>query len=147
LEKELLSVSWSSKEQVPSFAVPNLELAIEFYSRLGFKVEWQWPKSETTHVGLRQGPCALMLTLNEPAERGEIYYVVDDVQGCYTAIIEARPWEVAETSRFSSDREDCPPKRALLPPDAPTVKPHGHEDFNLLDPWGHQLTFGREEVV
>jgi catechol 2,3-dioxygenase-like lactoylglutathione lyase family enzyme len=132
-------VSWSIKEQVPSLAVPNLELAIEFYSRLGFKVEWQWPRLDTTHVGLRHGPCALMLTLSELVERGEIYYVVDDVQDCYAAIINARPWEVAEASR-------CPSKRALVPPEAPTVKPHRHEDFTLLDPWGHQLTFGREEV-
>ena len=88
-----------------------------------------------------------MLTLNEPTGRGDIYYVVDDIQGCYTAIIEARPWEVAETFWCSSIRDDGPPKRALSPPEPPTVKPHGHEDFSLLDPWGHQLTFGREEVV
>lgn len=139
-------MSWSIKEQVPSFPVADLELAIEFYARLGFELEWRWPKSESTHVGLRQGPCALMLTLSESIERGEIYYVVDDVNACYTAIIEARPWEVVEVCSSSTDREGYPPADAFLPPEAPTVKSHRHEDFTLLDPWGHQLTFGREET-
>ena len=124
-------MSWGIKEQVPAFEVPDFELAIEFYSRLGFRVEWKWPKAVPTHLGMRHGPCALMLTLGEATERGEIYYVVDDVRGCFKSIMDARPWEVAPT---------------CMAPDVPTLKAHGHEDFSLKDPWGHQLTFGREET-
>ena len=42
-------------------------------------------------------------------------------------------------------REDGPPKRSLQPPDAPKPADYGLRDFSIIDPWGHNLSFG--EVV
>ena len=138
--------SWQIREQVPSLAVADLALAIEFYTRLGFDVTWRWPKTEATHVGLKRSRIALMLVSCEPAERAEIYFVVDGVKACYDFIVSRRPWEVAERSRGSTQRRDCPPKSSLTSPTAPSVKDHRHFDFTVVDPWGHQLTFGCEAV-
>ncbi|MCS1409594.1 MAG: hypothetical protein M2R45_02778 [Verrucomicrobia subdivision 3 bacterium] len=139
-------MNWSIKEQVPTFAVPDLELGVQFYSRLGFEVEWRWPKTGTTCVGLRHGLCALMLSLCEPAERGDIYYVVDDVRACYEHLQTTRPWGIAEVFCGSRKRKDCPLARSLVSPVAPSLRDHGHVDFSIADTWGHQSTFGREVI-
>lgn len=139
--------SWSIKDQVPSLAIGDLGLAIDFYGRLGFEVTWRWPKSQATHVGLKRSGIALMLVCCEPAERAEIYYVVDDVMACYDFIVSHRPWELAERSLGSRPGRDCSPKLSLASPVAPSVKAHGHFDFTVVDPWGHQLTFGSEAVT
>ena len=138
-------MSITIKEQVPAFSVSDLRLAIEFYSRMGFRIEWRWPKNEPTHVGLRLDRCALMLTLGESPGGGEIYYVVDDVRRWFEAMLERRPWEVALGAREASETV-VPVPPSLRPPEAPEVRDHGHLDFTVSDPWGHRLTFGNEET-
>ena len=139
-------MSWTIKEQVPTLYVSDLELAVEYYGRLGFEVQWQWPKSEASHIGLRNGSCAVMLIRGKSFGQGEVYFVVDDVNVCFESIHSARPWDLVLDSVASHGDRTLYHEASLEAPPEPTVKDHKHRDFLIVDPWGHRLSFGCEEV-
>ncbi len=130
--------SWKIDKAIPTMAVPNLEAGIEFYERLGFEVDWRWPAPSPTHSGLMRGSCSIMLALCDPYVCADVYFIVDDVKACHTAIVEAQPWQLAA-------KADDPPARSLQAPSEPKETAYGLRDFSLIDPWGHSLSFG--EVV
>ena len=134
---------WTIEKPIPTLAVPDLEVAIAFYEKIGFTVDWQWPEGSPTHAGLLLGSCSIMLALCEPAERSDVYFIVDDVAACYAHMMEAKPWELAAAARGTTDREDCPPAQALEPPKTPKNDGYGLTDFSIIDPWGHHMAFGQ----
>lgn len=137
--------NWTIEKTIPTLAVPDLDAAIEFYEKLGFNVDWKWPENEATHAGLMLGECSIMVSLSEPDERGEIYFIVSDVMACHKYIMAAKPWKLAGKAGGLANRPDCPPSRANHPPNNPEERSYGLKDFSLIDPWGHCLIFG--EVV
>lgn len=134
-------MTWNVKEQVPSLAVADLDMGIRYYSCIGFELEWRWPRESPSHVGLRNGPAALMLVRSEVRVGVEIYFVVDDVESCYTELCAAQPWKLVHAALGGTEGAGGP---ASSPPNPPSVKDHQHFDFTIEDPWGHRLTFGRE---
>lgn len=86
-----------------------------------------------------------MMARCEPSERADLYFLVDDVEACWEFIVANRPWDIAERSRGSSERDDCPPDRSLQQPIGPQKQSYGMKDFEVIDPWGHQMTFGMED--
>lgn len=138
-------MSWTIEKTIPTLAVPDLEVGIDFYSRLGFEVDWRWPDDAPTHAGLMLGSCSIMLSLGEPAERADVYFIVDDVSACHTAVMAGRPWELAAAAGSIANRLDCPPARSLQQPEVPEPKGYGLRDFSIVDPWGHHLAFGQVE--
>jgi catechol 2,3-dioxygenase-like lactoylglutathione lyase family enzyme len=138
-------IGWTVSSVSPTIAVPDLELALEFYESLGFELEWSFPEEEPTHQSVRIGSVTLMMALTEPSERADLYFLVDDVDACFEFIVANKPWVIAERSRDSSERDDCPPDRSLRRPLEPEKRSYGMKDFEIIDPWGHQLTFGRED--
>lgn len=135
-------MSWTIKKPIPTFAVPDLEAGIGFYERIGFTVDWRWPDESPTHAGLMLGSCSIMLSLCDPMERADVYFIVDDVAACHAAIMAARPWELAAAAGAIAKRSDCPPPRSLRPPLEPDAKGYNLRDFSIVDPWGHHLSFG-----
>ena len=135
-------MSWTIDEQVPTLVVRDLESALAFYQRLGFALEWQWPKGHPTHAGIRRDSAVLMLMVEAGGERSQIYFVVRDVLSCFKDIYQHRPWQLEQGGL---DR-DAPSQGWGQAPEPPSVKAHGHLDFTLTDPFGNQLTFGCEEV-
>lgn len=137
------TMNWTIEKTIPTFAVPNLETGIDFYSRLGFEVDWKWPENAATHAGLILGACSIMLTQCEPTERADVYFIVDDVSACHATILARKPWELAAEAGAQAKRDDCPSARSLLPPEAPADTAYGLRDFSIVDPWGHHLSFGQ----
>ncbi len=137
------SPNWTIEKTIPTLAVPELELGIEYYERLGFSLDWRFPASNPSHAGLVLGPCSIMLALCEPTERADLYFIVDDVEACHRAILDGEPWELAQEAGSAAQRADCPPARALQAPPQPKRTAYGLVDFSMVDPWGHQLTFGQ----
>ncbi len=135
-------MSWRIDEQVPTLAVGDLESALAFYRRLGFALEWQWPRDLPTHAGLRRDSSVLMLKVEAGWERSQIYFVVSDVLSCFKDIHQHRPWQLEQEELDS----DAPSQGWGQAPAPPSVKAHGHLDFTLTDPFGNQLTFGCEAV-
>jgi len=135
--------SWTIEKTIPTLAVPDLEMGIEYYERLGFQEDWRFPDGNPTHVGLVLGPCSIMLSRNEPAERADLYFIVDDVQACYATITEGEAWEIAEEAALTTGRAGSAPKRSLAAPQPPKPTDYGLIDFSMVDPWGHHLTFGQ----
>ena len=123
-------MKWTIEKAIPTLAVADLEAGIEFYSRLGFVVDWRWPEDSPTHAGLMLGSCSIMLSLCEPSERADVYFIVDDVSACHAAVLAGRPWELAAAAR------------SLERPEAPKPTAYGLKDFSMVDPWGHHLSFG-----
>ena len=136
-------MSWTIEKAIPTFAVPDLEVGISFYSRLGFEVDWRWPDEAPTHAGFLLGSCSIMLSLCEPAKTTEVYFIVDDVSACHAAVLAGKCWELAAAAGAIAKRSDCPPPRSLQQPLPPTAKGYGLRDFSIVDPWGHQLSFGQ----
>jgi catechol 2,3-dioxygenase-like lactoylglutathione lyase family enzyme len=129
-------MSWTIEKAIPTLPVPDLEVGIEFYSRLGFEVDWRWPEDEPSHAGLLLGSCAIMLSLTDPAERA-------DVSACHAAVMVGRSWELAAAAGSTTKRPDYPPARSQQPPADPGPKGYGLRDFSIIDPWGHHLAFGQ----
>jgi len=71
-----------------------------------------------------------MLSLGDPVERADVYFIVDDVSACHAAVLAGRPWELAAAAG------------SLEPPEAPKPTEYGLRDFSMVDPWGHHLSFG-----
>jgi len=134
---------WTIEKVIPTLAVPDLEVGIVFYSKLGFRVDWRWPDDSPTHAGLMLGVCSIMLTQREPSERGDVYFIVDDISACYADVLAGRSWELAPAAGSTARRPECPPARSLRQPEAPESKGYGLLDFSIVDPWGHHLTFGQ----
>lgn len=140
-------MNWNLKEQVPTFHVTRLTVAIDYYGRLGFGVQWRWPREEPSHIGLRCGSCALMLIQGSSSSgHGEVYFVVDDVDACYQAFFESKPWEAAREHAAALESDFQPDPASLECVKAPELRDHGHRDFVIVDPWGHRLTFGCDET-
>lgn len=138
-------MSWTIEKTIPTLAVPELEVGIEFYARLGFEVDWRFPETAPNFAGLKRGGSTIMLAECEPAVLGAIDFVVDDVSACHAELIAGRCWETAATEGALAARGDCPPPRALEAPPEPVDTEYGLRNFTLIDPWGHQLSFG--EVI
>lgn len=138
-------MTWKITSTIPAFAVPDLKVAIDFYSRLGFTVDWQWPDEQPTHAGLRRGECSIMFSRSQPCERADVYFIVDDVDACHAEMMKGKPWELAESAGSLAKRNDCPPEQSLQPPAAPASTDYGLRDFSIVDPWGHHMTFGEVE--
>ena len=138
--------SWNIETTIPTLAVPELEMGIEYYERLGFSLDWRFPLTNPTHAGLVLGSCSIMLSLCEPKERADLYFIVDDIRACYQAIVDAEPWDLAEEAGRMAQREDLPPARARLAPPEPKATAYGLTDFSMVDPWGHHLTFGQPKA-
>ena len=136
-------MSWTIEKAIPTLAVPDLEVGIGFYSRLGFELDWKWPDEAPTHAGLFLGSCSIMLSLGEPTERADVYFIVDDVSACHAAMSASRPWELAAAAGAIAKHPDCPPDRSLQRPEAPDSQGYGMREFWIVDPWGHLLTFGQ----
>jgi catechol 2,3-dioxygenase-like lactoylglutathione lyase family enzyme len=140
-------MNWTIEKVIPTLAVPDLETGIGFYCRIGFKVDWKWPEKAPTHAGLMLGACSIMLSRGEPAERADVYFIVDDVVACHASVVAGKSWELASAAGAIAKRADCPPDRSLGPPAAPTARGYGLRDFSIVDPWGHHLAFGEVERV
>lgn len=136
-------MTWKIDKTIPTHAVPELELALEFYERLGFELSWRWPEESPTHAGLMRGECSVMLAECDPRVFAAVYFVVDDVEACHAAIMKAEPWVLA--ARAAERPGEDPPVRSRRAPDAPQPRPFGYKDFVIIDPWGHELSFG--EVI
>lgn len=136
-------MTWTITQTIPTFAVPVLEVGIAFYERMGFAVDWRWPEEKPTHSGLVRGDAALMLAECDPAVKGDVYYIVDDVEACHAAVMEGKAWEMAEEAGALAVDADGAPARALEPPASPAPTGYGLRDFTVIDPWGHCLTFGQ----
>ncbi len=136
-------MSWSITQTIPTMATPDLPIGIAFYERLGFEVDWTWPEDGPTHAGLRRGDCAIMLCRCAPNERADVYFIVDDVEACHDTVIKGACWELAPEAGALANRADCPPKASLEAPRSPEATPYGLRDFSVVDPWGHQITFGQ----
>ena len=134
-------MSWAIEKPIPTFAVPALEVGIEYYQKLGFSVDWRWPEEQPTHAGLLRGACSIMLAECDPEVKGDVYFIVDDVEACHAGILEGRAWEMAESAGALAD--GCPPKLSLVPPPPPEDKPYGLRGFWVVDPWGNSLSFGQ----
>ena len=132
---------WNIEKTIPTLAVHDLELGIEYYERLGFTLDWRFPSTNPTHAGLVHGSCSLMLAQSDPWVCGDVYFIVDDVRACYQAIVDAEPWELAEEA--GARRPGGAPKRSLRPPSEPSPTAYGLIDFTMVDPWGHALAFGQ----
>ncbi|HSR66942.1 MAG TPA: VOC family protein [Acidobacteriota bacterium] len=133
---------WKITTTIPTFAVPELQAGIDFYTRLGFETDWSWPDDNPTHAGLYRGECSIMLCKSEPCERADVYFIVDDVSACHAQVMKGRCWEMVSEAAALANREDCPPKQALHPPAEPGDTDYGLRDFSVVDPWGHHMTFG-----
>lgn len=133
-------MSWTIRSATPTLAVPDLELGVEVYRRLGFVERWRFPGQAATHVGLGRGECELILCACEPAERAEVLFRVDDVDACHREVLAGRVWELAAQVAGPATA----PRRALAPPPVPEAKPWGRREFSVVDPWGHLLSFGQE---
>ncbi len=133
-------MAWQIQDLVPNVFVRSVAEAEAFYQCLEFKRAWAWPKSEPVFVGVKHGSYTLMLAQSDSPAPTRLYFVVDDVEGCFDAMVLNQPWEVA------SRGGDSVPE-ALVRPESPSVKDHGHLDFTLVDPWGNHLTFGCESVA
>lgn len=140
---QMTASAWKIESITPTLAVHDLDVGIEYYERLGFKLQWKYPDNRATHAGIAQGTCFLMLCECEPAERADLMFCVDDVHACYHHVERSCCWEIA--IRLKDNKvgdEQWPPKRSLTPPIPPKPTDYGMIDFTLVDPWGHQLTFG-----
>ena len=139
-------MNWKIEATIPSFAVPVLAAGIEYYARLGFELEWQWPEKSATHVGLKRGGCSVMLALCEPAVSADVTFLVDDVDACHAALLEGRAWELAQRAGALAEGRGFPPARACVPPRAPESRAYGQRVFVVIDPWGNSLCFGQQEA-
>ncbi len=139
----MTSLKWKIEKQIPTLAVAELSTGIEFYERLGFVVDWRWPEENPEFAGLMHGDRSIMLSQCDPDALAALYFIVDDVQACHAHVIESKLWELAASTSANSTRPDCPPVRACQPPQPPERKPYGLIDFAIIDPWGHELSFGQ----
>jgi catechol 2,3-dioxygenase-like lactoylglutathione lyase family enzyme len=135
-------VAWKIESTIPTLAVPDLEAGISFYERLGCEVDWRWPDENPTHVGLMIGGGSLMLALCDPMVNADVYFIVDDVEACHADVLAGRSWELAHALGALANHPNGAPKRALQPPPEPEDRPYGLRDFTIVDPWGHQFSFG-----
>ena len=106
---------------IPTLAMADLADGIAYFEKLGFTREWTWPEEAPTHAGLCFGEVSIMLCECDPKERGDLYFIVDDVEKCHTHIAEALGGDVPE----------------------PSDAAYGLRDFSIRHPHGHQLTFGQ----
>ena len=137
-------MTWTIHKSIPTIPVPDLGAGIEFYRRLGFALDWKYPDPAPTHAGLMLGSTSIMLSECNPFERCEVYFIVDDVDACHAAILAAEPWTLVEAAAALAKMDDCPPRQALVAPEAPVDKPYGLRDFAVIDPWGNWMSFGQE---
>ena len=106
----------------PTLQVHNLKEAADFYSSLGFKLEWLWPDADPTHGSVSSNGFAFMFAKIDRESKPEIadlYFRVENVEKLYHEI-KSKGIEVSD----------------LIKTD------YGMLDFSITDPYGHHLVFG-----
>ena len=106
----------------PTIQVHDLNAAAEFYSSLGFKLEWLWPDADPSHGSVSSNGFAFMFAKIEKGRKPEIadlYFRVENVEELYEEI-KSKGIKVSELVKTY----------------------YGMLDFSITDPFGHHLVFG-----
>ena len=127
-------MSWTVRKTVPSLDCSDLERARAFYERLGFRCGWTWPREAPERAGLVRGECELQLCLRSEVRPTEVYLVVDDVAACHAEMLAGRAWELLG-EHGTGEGAGAPAE--------PAPAAYGYLEFDLVDPWGHRLSFGQ----
>ena len=116
--------TWRLTSAMPCLPVTDLEQAIHFYTRLGFSLDWRYPEGgDSTHAGMKLHDVSLLLNhCSGTPQRQDIYFFVADIMSFHRQL----------KTQFSEI------------PDLVEAE-YGMTDFTLLDPWGHQLSFGESQ--
>jgi uncharacterized glyoxalase superfamily protein PhnB len=111
-------------ELIPTIGVSDLDAAIVFYQKIGFKKEWKWPEDAPTHASVFMDNIKIMMARNESAHiaKADLYLKVEDVLAFHK--------EIQGKVDGVSDLEKTD---------------YGMLEFVVTDPWGHIITFG--EVI
>ncbi|MEM9544781.1 MAG: glyoxalase superfamily protein [Bacteroidota bacterium] len=106
----------------PTLQVYDLKVAADFYTTLGFKLEWLWPDDTPTHGSVSSNGHSFMLAKIDKAEKpeiGDLYFRVDGVEELYNEL-KSKNIEVSRLEKTA----------------------YGMLDFSVNDPYGHHLVFG-----
>ena len=106
----------------PTLQVHDLHKAAEFYTSLGFKLEWLWPDDKPTHGSVSSHGFAFMFAIIDSATKPEIadlYFRVENVEQLHA---ELKSKGVTVSDLVKTD--------------------YGMLDFSIKDPYGHHLVFG-----
>lgn len=107
----------------PTLQVHDLTKAAEFYTSLGFNLEWLWPEENPTHGSVSSGEFSFMFAkINEEAkpEIGDLYIKVEEVEKLH-AEIKSKNIEISKLTKTE----------------------YGMLDFSLTDLFGHHIVFGQ----
>ena len=106
----------------PTLQVYDLKKASDFYTSLGFNLDWIWPDDNPTHGSVSSGEFSFMFTKIEDATKpqiGDLYFRVENVEKLH-ASLKSKNIEVSELTKTA----------------------YGMLDFSVTDPNGHHLVFG-----
>jgi len=115
---------WQAKTLIPTLNVLDISSALDFYTQLGFNIDWKYPNEKSvTEVGLCLGDISVMLSLSESnnIQKQNVYVIIENVES-YHEYLKNSLVQVSEL--VSSD--------------------YGMKDFSVTDPWGNLFTFGEE---
>jgi len=109
----------------PSLGVHNLDEAILFYLRLGFKLDWQWPEKDPTYASLHMSGIGFTIVRTDNPQniqKTDLYFRINDVESYHFQLMNngIAVSELAETN-------------------------YGMIEFHFTDPWGHFFTFGKSQ--
>ncbi len=108
---------------VPTIQVTDLIKAVDFYSQLGMKHDWNWPEEDPTHGSVSSSNYSIMMEKVDSEtviQRADLYFVIEEVEK-YHAFLSGVLDEVSSMVK----------------------SPYGMLDFSITDPWGHHLVFGQ----
>jgi catechol 2,3-dioxygenase-like lactoylglutathione lyase family enzyme len=108
-------------ELIPTIGVTDLDEAIEYYVKLGFKKEWKWPEDSPTHASVSLDAIHFMMVKKEVEyiQKADLYIRVEGVVD-YHKRMQGAVEGVSE----------------LIKTD------YGMLDFSFTDPWGHLFSIG-----
>lgn len=110
-----------AKELIPTIGVADLDEAIAFYTKMGFKKEWKWPENQPTHAEVSIDGIKVMMVRKEEdnIQKADLYIIVEGVIDFHKKIS-------GRLNHISGlEKTD-----------------YGMLDFSLDDPWGNFITFG-----
>ena len=106
----------------PTLQVHDLNEAAEFYTSLGFELEWLWPDDAPTHGSVSSNGYSFMFVKIEKdakPEIGDLYFRVENVAQLHSELKD-KNIDVSELVKTE----------------------YGMLDFSVNDPYGHHLVFG-----
>ena len=106
----------------PTLQVHYLNKAAEFYTKLGFHLDWIWPDDSPTHGSVSSNGFSFMfekIDEDRTPEKGDLYFRVEQVERLYEKM-KADGIKVSDLVK----------------------SPYGMLDFSIQDPFGHHLVFG-----